>query len=178
MSISTRINKTTTVGAIAACAVIGATSPVWADDGPSGPSDTTDPTTQVATTTAQDDAVVATLRAELTKLQSRLSAEDVALHDATRAAAQESQALAAAQADAAHWKAVAAAESSSSATPASVPGVDTNVTPTNHGFDPAKLNHNCHHHDGDFGDDHGNDHGHGHGHNFSDFSHHGGGFDR
>ncbi|HEX3898911.1 MAG TPA: hypothetical protein VHW74_07035 [Mycobacteriales bacterium] len=154
MSISSRINKTTAVGAIAACAVIGATSPVWADNGPSGSSDTSDATTQAATTTAQDDAIIATLRAELAKLQSRLSAEDIALHDATQAAAQESQALAAARADAVHWKAVAAAESGS-ATPASVPAVDTTVPPAAHGFDPADFKHDCHHGEhGDHGDDH------------------------
>jgi hypothetical protein len=93
-----RINKTTTVGAVAACAVIGATSPVWADSGStSGPD----------ATTAQQAAAMSAIKAEVAKLKGELRADEAALHAATKAARAESKALTKARAEAAHWKSVA-----------------------------------------------------------------------
>ena len=99
MSRSGRINKSTAVGALAACAVIGATSPVWADSGSSGSSDTGQ------ATSAQDTAVIAALRGEVGKLKTQLHMEDIALRAAQDAASQEAKELVTTKAEIAHLKA-------------------------------------------------------------------------
>lgn len=91
-----RINKTTTVGAVAACAVIGATSPVWADSGSNS-------TTELSP--AQQAAVINTLRAEIAKLKAETKADESALHAASKAARSQERALAKARANAAQLKA-------------------------------------------------------------------------
>jgi hypothetical protein len=148
LSRSSRINKSTAVGALAACAVIGATSPVWADSGSSGSSDPGQAASE------PDAAVISALRAEVVKLEAQLQADNAALRDATRSASQEAKALAAAKADVARLKAAVATATAPSANvktvTVAVPAVNNN------GADPRDDKglagrHDCHHH-GDFGD--------------------------
>jgi hypothetical protein len=93
--VSMRINKTTTIGAVATCAVIGATSPVWADSG-SGTS---------AQPTAQQAAVINALKAEIAKLETQLQSDQTALHTALSAVQAQRHALTKARVEAAHLRA-------------------------------------------------------------------------
>ena len=104
MSSSSRINKSTAVGALAACAVVGATSPVWADSGPNSSQARTRAVTAHHGQLSDDAQVISALRAEIAKLQAELKAEGAALHDATQAASTEAKALRAAKAEIARLK--------------------------------------------------------------------------
>lgn len=153
MPMTSRINKSTAVGAIAACAVIGATSPVWADSGSGGASTSSD--TGQTTTSTQDNAVISALRAEIAKLQAQLKSEDLALRDATHAAAKEARALESARAEIAKLESAA---NSADTTPAPAVVVPAGVPAVDHHRDPAAVpgfaGHRCHHGDpgrADFG---------------------------
>jgi hypothetical protein len=159
LSMSSRINKSTAVGALAACAVVGATSPVWADSGSSG---TPDAPNQA--TSAQQQAVISALRAEVDKLQAQLKADAAALRDATQAASREARALEAAKAEIARLKAASADVTPDSRTSTlTVPADDNHFDPAARGF----ANHRCHHGKAGDNDDHGDLRG------SADFRHHG-----
>jgi hypothetical protein len=93
LSRSSRIHKSTAIGALAACAVIGATSPVWADTGSSGSSGTASANPGQAVS-PQDAATISALQAEVSKLQAQVRADDHALSAATKAESLESKATA------------------------------------------------------------------------------------
>ncbi|HVS67622.1 MAG TPA: hypothetical protein VHE56_03655, partial [Mycobacteriales bacterium] len=138
-----RINKTTTVGAVAACAVIGATSPVWADSG-SGTS-SNDQTAGAA----EQAAVLNALQAEIAKLKDEVKADENALQAATQAAKAEADALAKARAAAAHWKAVAQRKSVRTVTvPAAASTFNRDAGESNDSTDATDGHKWCHHHNG------------------------------
>jgi hypothetical protein len=148
LAMSSRINKSSAVGALAACAVVGATSPVWADSGSSGT-----PEAPNQATSAQQQAVIAALRAEVDKLRALLKADSAALRDATQAASKEAKALDAAKAQIARLRANSAnVTPDRRATTMTVPADDKH-------FDPAAVRgfakHRCHHGDDGDNDDHG-----------------------
>jgi hypothetical protein len=143
LSRSSRINKSTAVGALAACAVIGATSPVWADSGSNASPD-------APAVSPQDSAVLSALQNQIAKLETQVQSEQSALSAATHAVAKESKALAVAQADAAHWKAVAKAAAANVTTvPVTPATAHAAADPADNG---ARVGRHCHHGDGEDGD--------------------------
>ena len=73
----TRVRKGALIGAVAAVAAIGATSPVWAGTGSSS--------APAAGHTSADSATITALQAKIAALRSTLRADEIALQKATRA---------------------------------------------------------------------------------------------
>jgi hypothetical protein len=158
MAINLRSNRTMAVGALATCAVIGASSPVWAGSGsPSAASD------------QPNAATIANLRSEVAQLTSALQTDQSALVKERAAvasavhAAHEADQFAAREANKAH-KAKAAkarafkdhgtnltrAVTSTGPADIAVPMTDSRATghPCHHGFgDPSHAN-DGHRHNG------------------------------
>jgi zinc transporter 1 len=147
MMTPTRARKGALIGAVAAVAAIGATSPVWAGTGSSS--------APATGKTSADSATITALHAQIAALRSTLRADETMLQKATRADFKATRAAHAAQADAAAWK------TKSERTTTRIVTVSAPVTSN----DPTGSN-PCHHHGGDPASwsGHGNGHGHGHGH--------------
>jgi hypothetical protein len=140
----TRVRKGALIGAVAAVAALGATSPVWAGTSSS-------PAPAVGQTSA-DSATVTALHAQVAALKSMLRSDEAALQKAAHADFMATRAARSARAGAASWKA------KSERTKTRIVTVSAPVTSN----DPVRSN-PCHHHGGDPGSWSGHGDGHGHG---------------
>jgi hypothetical protein len=125
------------IGTLAACAVIGGTSPVWA--GVSGHA-ASSPEQASNNTTSADAATIAVLRAEVAKLTDDVKADHLALQQATKAEHAAVQAADKSRHLAAHWRHTAHTR------PATRTVVVTKAVPATSDPDTHKR---CHHGDGD-----------------------------
>jgi hypothetical protein len=153
-----RARKTALIGAIAACAAIGATSPVWAGTG-SSPS----PATVGDQTTTADAATIAAMQAHVAQLKTTLASDEAALAREARADHAAAQAAHVAMADAAKWKTKSERTKTHMVT---VQAPATSTDPVNqkrchHGTDPGDWM--GHGHDGSHGSDSHHFHGRGQG---------------
>jgi hypothetical protein len=144
-----RARKGALIGAVAACAAIGATSPVWAGTG-SSPS----PAPAAGQTTSADAATIAALQAQISQLKTTLNTDEVALNKAVQADLAAARATHNAQQTADRWKLKSERTKTRTVT-VDVPGTMNDPTTST---DPATAN-PCHHN----GTDPGNWRGHGDG---------------
>jgi hypothetical protein len=124
----------TTIGALAACAVVGATSPVWATSS----SHSTSGSRPATATGSADAATVTMLRTEIAKLRAEVTADHTDLRHAAKADQVLARSATKSRAAAAHWRRVAAAR----------PATRTVVVTRAPANDPTAMTKRCHHRDG------------------------------
>lgn len=135
MSTSSRRRNGIAISTLAACALIGGTSPVWAGTG--GHAASTTPTA-ASSASSPDAATIALLRAEVAKLSNQLTTDRLALEHATKAEHAAVRAAHASQNAATRWRHEAHTR------PATRTVVVTKTVPDSSSSDSETHKH-CHH---------------------------------
>lgn len=147
MALNLRTNRGMAVSALAACAVIGGTSPVWATSG--SPNGAKSDAQRAVAAQQRETATIAALRSEVVQLKTALLTEQAAMAREQAAVKASTDAARAAKREAAH-DARAASKARAAKVRATKRAAASSVSPssiTSASTDPRVSGHRCDHSD-------------------------------